>query len=362
MRTKIRHFHVIFGLAFLGAALLLWVWPKKQQASPIQQQTVVVRVDRVKETTTQRTIRFSGITRAVRRATVAFSVPGRLVRRSVEVGDRVQSGLELAGIDVREYRNSVNMTRAVVAELTVRASQAERDRQRIRRLADAHAATKEELEQITAAVDAVNASLSAATAQLDEAMRVLGEATLKAPFPGTVTAVFLEPGEYAAPGRPVVELSGEGEIELQVEVPENLVANLREGESVRAVLPMAGGKQLAGRVKSVARAAVGPGRLFPVVAVLEPGAGLSAGMTAELILDVKSEGALTVPVSAVLNPGSSNPYVFCMDGKIVRKVAVVPGAFSGDRIVVRGDLSAADRVIVSGHTMLAGGEKVEVAS
>jgi multidrug efflux pump subunit AcrA (membrane-fusion protein) len=84
-------------------------------------------------------------------------------------------------------------------------------------------------------------------------------------------------------------------------------------------------------------------------------------MTAELVLEVETEGELTVPVKSVLNPGSSRPYVFCLDGEVVRRVAVALSSFSGDRIVVRGNLSRGDRVVVSGHTMLRDGERVRVA-
>ncbi len=378
MKTEIRYLRVIFGLIFLGAALALWLWPQRQQ--PLQppaprQQIITVKVARVEESLARRTIRFSGVTRAVQRAVMAFSIPGRLINRPVEAGSRVKEGVELARIDIREYQNRIDMAKATdireyqnridmakatVAELNVRVAQAERDKQRIEKLAAMRAATAEELEQVTAAAAAVTASLSAAKVRLAEAQRVLQEATLNAPFTGTVTAVFLEPGEYASPGRPVIELSGDGKIELQVEVPENMVMILKEGQSIRVTLPMAGGKQVPGQIKSIARAAATAGRLFPVVAALEPTPGLAAGMTAELLLDMKSEGEITVPVTAVLNPGSSNPYVFCLDGETVRRVPVKPGSFSGDRVIVQGDLSREDRVVISGHTMLTDGDKVKV--
>ncbi len=307
------------------------------------------------------TIHFSGVTRAAQRAVMAFSIPGRLLNRTVEVGSRVKKGLELARIDVREYENMVNMAQATVTELNVRSAQTRRDRQRVERLADVGAATAEELEQVTAAADAVHASLSMANARLDEARRVLGEATLKAPFAGTVTTVFLEPGEYASPGKPVVALSGDGDIELQVEIPETMVMTLAEGQSIRVLLPMSGRKQVTGRITSVARAASPAGGLFPVVATLEPTPGLAPGMTTELILEVETQGELTVPVASVLNPGSSRPYVFCLTGEMVRRVPVVLRAFSDGRVVVQGNLSNGEQVVVSGHTMLTDGERVKVA-
>ncbi|PIE89202.1 MAG: hypothetical protein CR997_12580 [Acidobacteria bacterium] len=364
MKTRSRYWRVIFGCIFLGAALTLWLWPRNEQPSqptPSRQQITTVEVAKVKEINTKRVIRFSGITRAAKRAVMSFSIPGRLVKRPVEAGSRVKKGIELATIDLHEYENRVQMARATVAELKVRAAQAKRDRQRIETLAEARAATSEELEHVTAAAAAVNASLTAANARLDETERVLKEATLKAPFGGTVTAVFLEPGEYAAPGRPVIELSGDGAIELQVEVPENTAMTLAEGQPIRVTLPMAGGKQVSGRIKSVARAAATAGRLFPVVATLEQLPGLAAGMTAELILEVESKGEITLPVAAILNPGSSNPFVFCLDGEMVRRVPVTLSTFSGNRVVVSGNLSKDDRVVVSGHTMLTDGERVKVA-
>ncbi len=151
MKTEIRYLRVIFGLIFLGAALALWLWPQRQQ--PLQppaprQQIITVKVARVEESLARRTIRFSGVTRAAQRAVMAFSIPGRLINRPVEAGSRVKEGVELARIDIREYQNRIDMAKATVAELNVRVAQAERDKQRIEKLAAMRAATAEELEQV----------------------------------------------------------------------------------------------------------------------------------------------------------------------------------------------------------------------
>ncbi len=364
MKKKARYLRLIVGFVFLATALALWRWPQKQQPlhpPPFRQQVTTVEVAAVEEITSRRTVRLSGVTRAEQRAVMAFSIPGRLVDKSVEAGSQVEKGDELARIDIREYQNKVTMTRATVAELNVRAIQAKRDKRRIEKLADVRAATAEELEQVTAAADAVHAALLVAHARLDEAERVLKEATLKAPFAGTVTAVFLEPGEYAFPGQPVVELSGHGNIELQVEVPENIVMALTEGQKLQVTLPMTDGKQVAGQVTSVSRAAATAGRLFPVVITLEPLPDLVAGMTAEVLFEVERKGELTIPVTAVLNPGSSSPYVFCLNGETVRRVPIAVKSFSGKRVVIQGDLSTNERIVVSGHTMLTDGEKVKEA-
>ncbi|PIE69005.1 MAG: hypothetical protein CSA21_04255 [Deltaproteobacteria bacterium] len=365
MHRQALFLRVMLGSLFLGAALALLLWPHKDQptaSSSFRQHITTVQVARVEQVTTKRTIRFSGITRAARRAMLAFSIPGRLLTRPVEVGSRVPKGFEIASIDVREYQNMVNMAQARVGELQIRAAQAIRDQQRIQQLAEERVAPTENLEQATAATDALHASLAAAKAQLDEARRAVKETSLKAPFSGTITAVFLEPDEYASPGKPIASLAGDGGIELQVEVPENMVSTLTEGDPVRVFLPIADGKEVTGRITSVAHAADPAKGLFLVVVTLDPLPELVPGMTTEVILEVTRKGELTLPVTAILNPGSSRPYVFAVHNKVVHRVPVVLRSFSGDRIVVQGSLSPGDAVVVSGHTMLTDGDTVQVAS
>ena len=157
--------------------------------------------------------------------------------------------------------------RASLAELAARRAQSERDHARAEQLVAAKAATREELEQTAAAVDAIEAAEEAAGARLTEAKRRLDETNLKAPFDGTVTDVHFEPGEYARAGTPVVTLSGDGEVEVEIEVPEAVIPHIEAGDEVDLSLPIPRASDvIAGTVKSVGRTAAGPGRLFPVVA------------------------------------------------------------------------------------------------
>jgi RND family efflux transporter MFP subunit len=352
----------LIGLSFLGTALAFGFWPERRETAITESASTIVQVETVASEQTQRKVRFSGITRAKKHAVLSFSVPARIVERPVEVGNRVAKGQVIARLDVREFDNAVDRSRAVVAELRVRQAQAGRDRQRLKRLIKDGAAATKDFERATAAADALRAALQAAEARLREARRIRSEADLKAPFGGTITAVRLEPGEWAEPGRPVVELSGDSRFELEVDVPETVIGLLNEGERVEVLLPFVGRKKLRGRVDSLARAALSSGRLFPLVVALDPAKGLTAGLTAELILTIRTEPKLLVPVSAVVNPGTSQPSLFVVENDRAYKVAVELGSFNGDRVAVSGDLSAGDRVVVSGHTTLSDGKRVEVRS
>jgi len=322
-----------------------------------------VRVAAVETAADHRELRFSGVTRAARRARLAFSIGGRMVDRAVDVGDRVAAGEVLARLDDREPRNAFATARGAVAEVEARRAQAERDLERTRGLVEAKAATAEELEKVRAGLDAVRAAEDAARARLDETRRLLDESVLKAPYAGTVTEVALEPGEYAGPGRMVVDLAGDGDLELEVEVPESVVPHVENGVEAVVEVPLMG-RTVTGRVDSVGRSAAGAGRLFPVVVRIPAASGVAVGATAELRLALASDDALAVPVEAVVNPGGRQPAVFrLIDGgePRVQRIGVEVGSLLGDQVIVRAEgLAAGDRVVVGGQRGLLDGEVVDV--
>lgn len=360
---KIKTRFVTMALVGLSAAIYLSADAQKPSVETAVSQIKVVDVAAVEPSTAHRTLRFSGVTRAAQRARLSFSVGGRLVARPAVVGQVVARGEVLARLDDRELGNAVATAQGALAELTARLEQSRRDLKRAQRLADAKAATDEEVERARSGVEALTAAETSARARLKETERLLDETVLRAPFAGTITEVFYEPGEFAVVGRPVVALSGDGAIELSVEVPESVMPSIQSGQDVSIHLPVLG-KEVPGTVKSVARTALGPGRLFPVLVDIAEAPGLTAGSTVELVLDLSTDAALAVPVEAVVNPGGHQPRVFRLveaaSGVHVEKVNVQVGSLLGSQVIVQGDLQVGDRVVVGGQRGLLDGEAVEI--
>lgn len=358
-----RYLSFIIGFLFLGVAVVLWAMPDEPGASDaVPHARPQVALARAEHAASRRTVHFAGITQACNRALLSFAVPARMVSRDVQEGSSVRAGQALARLDDREFRNALALARATRAELQTRLDQAVRDRRRAAQLAAHKAATTEELEKATAAAAALEASLQAAQARLQEARRLLGETVLRAPFSGTVTAVHMEPGEWAAPGQPAIEVSGDGPLELKVELPESMVGRLHVGQEVPVVFPFSDQHQVTGRISAVSRAAMTAGRLFPVKVAIAAQPGIRAGLTAQLRLNLVAEDALAVPLTAVVNPGGSRPAVFIYHNGQVERRPVELGDVIRDRIIVRGSIQAGDQVVVSGQSRLADGDVVEVRS
>lgn len=352
---------VLTGVILLGVAAALTAWPEDagDGAERASRSRRTVRVAAVESADGSRELRLPGVTRSSQRAALAFTVAARLAERPVEVGDRVVPGEAVATLDDREYRLAEEAADAALAEHDARLGQLRRDLKRAERLQAAKAATAEEVEQVRAAVAALEAGRQAASVRRDEARRLRDETVLRAPFEATVTAVLLEPGEWVAPGRTVVELAGRGGVEVEVEVPEGLRQRVAPGSRVEVSLPFIG-RVVAGEVTRVADAVQGPGGLFPVEVALEPGDGIVPGLAAEVELSLGGAPELTVPLAAVVDPGGGRPAVFRVAGGRAERVPVRPGRVVGGRLSVEGGLSAGDSVAVSGHTALSDGDPVEV--
>lgn len=359
--SKQRIFAATTGLVILAAAGAL---ANDEPEAALADRVVAPRrvvVATVELTEDGRTHIFHGVTRADAHGTLAFTVAGRVLSRTVRAGDRVEAGQVLARVDGRAYANSIEATRGSLAQMDARLVQLGRDRERASALYATGALSEGDLERTTSEERALSASRGSARAQLREAQRARSETTLRAPFAGIVTAVHIEAGELASAGAPIVTLVGDGELEVELEVPESLVAGIRVGSLVDVELPLAGLNNVQGRVRSVANRAAGPGQLFPVLVSLTPSSGLVAGLAARANVSVERPRVATVPVAAVIDPAGQRSVVFTVDGEgVAHEVEVEVEGLVGERVAVRGPLAAEANVVVAGHAFLLDGDTVRI--
>jgi RND family efflux transporter MFP subunit len=319
-----------------------------------------VRVSSVQAEESAREVRISGITRASRRATLAFLVAGTLHERAVDLGQRVVAGDTIARLYNPALAPAVAAGEARVRELDARLEQLERDVRRADELRDRALISDEEAERVKTERSATLASRDLAAASLAEARNQLAAATLIAPFDGAIDAVLFEPGEFVAAGQPVIRLSGTGGIEVELEIPETLIARFLPGREVRLTLPFLDQREVAGEVVHVGDAGGEAGGLFPVEIALAGAAGLRPGLTVELVMELTGEPSMVVPLAAILDPGTGRPRVFRARAGRVEPVFVEVGQLYGDRVAIAGDLAVGDEVVVTGLGSLTPGQAVEI--
>jgi RND family efflux transporter MFP subunit len=353
-----RSFALISGLAFATACAASLDRPAEAVTEThALAKPVAVRVAEVREAPATRAMIVHGVTRSMQRGRLGFLEGGRVVVRPVRVGQRVAAGDVLAVVDPEATRNQARAAWAQVAQLEARATGLRSERNRLEALTGGRSVSQAELDRIVAESDATDAALSAAQAAAAEGNRRANDTTLRAPYAGVVMAVMAEPGETLAPGQPVVELAGEGVLEVEVQVPETSWAHLHVGDVAEVWLP-ALGQHTTATLTEVATAAR-PEGLFPVLVALDP-TDLAAGLTAEVRLALPLSADASVPLSAIVDPIGSQPSVLRVVDGYAQRVNVQPDQLLLDAVAVRGTLSPGDQVVVAGHGRLLDGDAVRV--
>ena len=151
-------------------------------------------------------------------------------------------------------------------------------------------ATKAQVDAAMAQVDQAKAGLEAAKAALAAAQAQLDQATLKAPFAGTIVSLSTEVGEVVTPGAPVLVLVDISKWRMKTnDLSETDVVLVRLGQSVTATLDAFGDQTFHGVVTEIASIAeTNRGNTTYAVTIdLDPtDAPLRWGMTAFADIDV----------------------------------------------------------------------------
>ncbi len=203
------------------------------------------------------------------------------------------------------------------------------------------------------------ASLEQAEAMLAAARVRLRDATITAPFAGTIVQRMVEPGESASPASPAFILAELDEVNVELAVPERHRAALRPGQTVAIAVDALPGSPLAGRVHEIRPAAVVASRSFTVkVRVPNPQGILRPGMFARGTITVAVRpNVLQIPESAVILT-TGKPVVFIVrDGKAVRREVTI-GEQQGGLVEITAGLSEGDQVVADGAAGLTDNQPV----
>jgi membrane fusion protein (multidrug efflux system) len=259
-------------------------------------------------------------------------------------GERVKRGQVLVQLDNAQARADVAAAQAAVTE-------SESIYNRSRELLNTQALSKSSFDQLEATLKANRARLGAAAARLEDTV-------IRAPFSGRVGLRRVSVGTLISPGDVITTLDDTSVIKLDFSVPENFLASLREGLSIRATAPAFPGRSFAGSVASIDSRVDMNTRSVTVRALLanEDGA-LRPGMFLNVSLANDEREALVIPEEA-LTPEAEKQYVFVVaDGKASRREVRIGGRRPGSVEVLAG-LNAGERVVVEGTQKIRDGASV----
>jgi len=241
-----------------------------------------------------------GVIEAVRQATLAAQVPGRVVEVRADAGDAVKQGQLLMRIDAREAAQGYAASQATLAN-------AKAHYERTKNLHEQKFIARAALDKAEAEYKAAQASASAAGASASHA-------SIVSPLTGFVAQRHTEAGEMAAPGRPLVTVYDPKGLRVTSSIPQYQLAAVRASLRAKVEFPETGKWVDAVKVEVLPAADQRTHTVTARVYLPDNQPGLIPGMFARTYFVTGKAKKLLVPAAAVLRRGEVTA-VYVIDEK-----------------------------------------------
>ena len=258
---------------------------------------------------------YPGEVRARYEPELAFRIGGKISRRMVTVGDRVEAGQPLAELNAEDVRLELDAARARLASARSDQRLARSELERYRTLLERQVISQSQFDSVESRAEASDAQLEQARAQLKVASNQADYAVLEAPETGVIAQRLAEAGQVVAAGQAVFVLAVDGDREVVIDLPEQDVDRFQVGDEVTIELWSRPGEPFPGRIRELAPAADPASRTFEArVAFDNETADAELGQSARVLVDHANGGAdvLTVPLAAV-TADQGQPFVWVVD-------------------------------------------------
>jgi RND family efflux transporter MFP subunit len=338
-----------------------------------------VRVAEVRSTSGELVVSLPATTSAFAAANVLARASGYIATRSVDIGDRVKAGDQLATIVAPELDHQISQAQATLAQLEAAAKQARANQ----KLADVtwrrdeplvkegwmpkqtRTVDLQTLRANDAAVSVAEANVVAQQAALQVLQQQKAYQTVVAPFDGVITQRNIDIGSLvqadAVNGTFMFTILQSNVIRTQVYVPQDAAVGVTPGIDAIIRVPELPDHPFPGKVTRIADA-LQPGTRTLLVEIDIPNSdgALSPGIyaTAELHIPRRTP-SLSVPAGAIIF-NKDGVQVAVVENGVARLRKISIARDRGTEVEVRDGIKAGDRVVLNPAVELADGDRVEI--
>ena len=287
----------------------------------------------------------TGTVHPVLRATLAARLMGSIEELPVGLGQRVHAGDLLVKISAGEIS-------ARLAQAQAQLDQAKRDFARESDLLPKNASTTEMVQNLATRV-------ALAEAMVREAETMLGYAVIRAPFAGSVARKFVEAGDFASPGAPLVEIEGADSFQIEVGIPDSLAGSLKPGAAADIIIASAG-LGFAAPLAELSSAADANAHTVTAKFTVPAGIAVHSGQFARVQIPGAPVRVLLAPASAVSRNGQMECVFVLGDGNRAVLRLVKTGAPRAAGIEILSGLDDGERLVLTPPAGLREGQPLEV--
>ena len=354
---KQRLFYLILCLILLSQVFALTGCGKKPAAV---EDPVTVQVETVQTGLQSGAFTYAGDVRGRYESQFAFQAAGRIKERLVNNGDAVKSGQVLMRIDVADLKTQLDQSRANLVSAQSDYKLSELTFKRYSSLAQQDVISKSEFDVVTANFEVTTSKLRSAEAAYVASSQQFEYSNLTADADGVIANIQVEAGQVVSVGQLALTLVRSGEVEIQINIPEQRVEDIRKARKVLVNFWALPGHELDGVVREVAGQADSATRTYLVRVSIPQSNKVRFGMSSTVKVWAGDTASLIVlPVAAVYQT-ETKPTVWVVENETLRLQPVELGDFVADGVVIRSGVKSGDVVVTAGVQKLREGQKVKI--
>ncbi len=349
---------------FVGIALLLcqnsvFAAAQSLTAAEIKAQVVVVCEQSLPIFAT-----FPGSVNSTNEVQVASRLMGYVKTLPVHEGQQVQKGELLLSLDASDINGAIAQAQAGVANAESVLADATANYQRFSELYQQQAIPQQQFQQVEMGYRVAQGNRAAAKAALLQAQAQLNYVDVRAPFAGTVVTKYIDLGQLAAPGQPLMVLQSAGHFQVLVQVSQRAFEQLRIGQMVPVVIDDSNyqPQRVRATVARLVDAADPVTHSHSVKLNLPEDSSARSGAFARVQIQVATQPGILLPQSAIQRrAGIDGVFVLHNGGVVTFRMVRLGGSRAAGLIVLSG-VVAGEQVVVSAEGKLNNGVKVQLVT
>lgn len=364
MRQVLRHFCILHRLALPGYCLLVLPVvlvltacggkPEQQAAPPRPVRTITAPAPAATDQLVQ-----TGEIRAHDEVDLGFRLDGRVLTRTVDVGDSVEYGQPLGTLESDTPQNELSSARADVASALSAERLAALNLKRMTQLMPSGAIARVQVDTARSDWQSAASRLQSTEAALKTAQDHLSWTHLTAPAAGVITKVSAQPGQVLSAGQPLVTLAVRGGRDAVIDVADPQQFSHPTGIFIISLIsdPTV---NCTGTLRDISPQADPQTRTWRVrIRLSHPPSAMMLGANVQVRQVKSGPDLISLPASALTWSGGK-PAVFVVNQRThqLELRVITLGGYTASAILVSAGVSPGEAVVIAGVSQLRQGEAV----
>ena len=281
----------------------------------------------------------------------------RVAEVLADEGDMVEANAVLARLDPGLLKSQINQAAAAVRQAQAQAKQAAAEAARVDGLDGTGILSAEQIGARRSQAAGAEAAVAVARAQLGQLKTQQERLSIRAPVAGLVLERSVRRGDVASPAQTMFRIAREGLIELDAEVPEDVLNEISVGEQADVWLPAE--VEIKGKARLISPRVDPQTKLGRVRVALPLDARLRAGGYARAVFSRVAQPVPTVPEKAVQFEASGPLLVVIDADNKAQRMPVKTGSRANGFVAIEDGPPVGSRVALGGGAFLLDGDRVE---